>query len=174
MMQRELIVGGGCFWCTEAVFQQLKGVNDVESGYANGDTLNPSYQEICTGTTNHAEVVKITYDETILPTEVLFEIFFATHNPTTLNQQGADRGTQYRSIILYHDEETKELAQQALINAQEHHDQPIVTTIEAKRCYFPAEKYHQAFFQNNPNQGYCLATIPPKLSKLHEKFAKWL
>ena len=109
-MKQELILGGGCFWCTEAVFELLKGVSDVESGYANGQTLNPTYRDICTGETGHAEVIKITYDDSIITSDTLLDIFFVVHNPTTLNQQGADRGTQYRSTILYTDEETKEAA----------------------------------------------------------------
>lgn len=130
MANRELIVGGGCFWCTEAVFELLKGVRDVESGYANGETFEPSYREICTGETGHAEVIKITYDDSIISVETLLEIFFAIHDPTTLNRQGADRGTQYRSTILYTDEETKEAAQAALEAAQADYNDPIVTTIE--------------------------------------------
>ena len=175
MAQKELIVGGGCFWCTEAVFEQLKGVNDVESGYANGETLNPTYRDICTGETGHAEVIKIRYDDSIITEKTLLEIFFVTHNPTTLNQQGADRGTQYRSTILYTDEETKEIAELSLKEAQkEYPNSPIVTTIEPLKCYYKAEEYHQDYYQQNQMQGYCMAVIPPKLAKLKEKFAKEL
>jgi len=170
-MKKELILGGGCFWCTEAVFEQLKGVSDVESGYANGQTLNPTYQEICTGQTGHAEVIKITYDATIISTEVLLEIFFLTHNPTTLNQQGGDRGTQYRSTILYSHEETQLFAQKALLQAQNDYQDTIVTRIEKLESYYVAEKYHQDFYRLNPMQGYCMAVIPPKLAKLQEKFS---
>lgn len=172
MKTRELIVGGGCFWCTEAVFELLKGVSDVESGYANGHTPNPSYRDICTGETGHAEVIKITYDEEVITADTLLDIFFATHNPTTLNQQGADRGTQYRSTILYTDEETKEAAEVALEAAQKEYDQPIVTTIELLKSYYKAENYHQDYYQHNQTQGYCMAVIPPKLAKLKAKFAK--
>ena len=172
MATKELVVGGGCFWCTEAVFELLKGVSDVESGYANGHTLNPSYRDICTGETGHAEVIKITYDDEIITSDTLLDIFFATHNPTTLNQQGADRGTQYRSTILYTDEETKEAAEAALEAAQKEYDQPIVTTIEPLKSYYKAENYHQDYYRLNQTQGYCMAVIPPKLAKLKAKFAK--
>lgn len=172
MAQKELIVGGGCFWCTEAVFELLKGVSDVESGYANGETFEPSYREICTGETGHAEVIKITYDDTVITVDTLLDIFFVVHDPTTLNRQGADRGTQYRSTILYTDEETKEAAQAALEAAQADYKDPIVTTIEPLTCYYKAEDYHQDYYRQNPMQGYCMAVIPPKLAKLKAKFGK--
>ncbi len=171
-MQRELIVGGGCFWCTEAVFELLKGVSDVESGYANGHTPNPTYREICTGDTGYAEVIKITYDDSIITVDTLLEIFFVIHDPTTLNRQGADRGTQYRSTILYTDEETKEAAEAALQTAQKDYKDPIVTTIEPLESYYTAEAYHQDYYRQNTMQGYCMAVIPPKLAKLKEKFGK--
>ena len=172
MAKQELILGGGCFWCTEAVFELLKGVSDVESGYANGYTLNTTYREICSGDTGHAEVIKITYDDTVITSDTLLEIFFVIHDPTTLNRQGADRGTQYRSTILYTDEETKEAAQAALEAAQSDYKDPIVTTIEPLKCYYPAEDYHQDYYRQNSMQGYCMAVIPPKLAKLTEKFGK--
>ena len=172
MAKKELIIGGGCFWCTEAVFELLRGVSDVESGYANGQTLNPTYRDICTGETGHAEVIKITYDDTVITVDTLLDIFFATHNPTTLNQQGADRGTQYRSTILYTDEETKEAAEAVLEAAQADHSDPIVTTIEPLDIYYPAEAYHQDYYRQNTMQGYCMAVIPPKIKKLQAKFAK--
>lgn len=172
MANRELIVGGGCFWCTEAVFELLKGVSDVESGYANGETFEPSYTEICTGETGHAEVIKITYDDTVITVDTLLDIFFVVHDPTTLNRQGADRGTQYRSTILYEDEETKEAAIAALEAAQANYKDPIVTTIEPLKCYYKAEAYHQDYYRQNPMQGYCMAVIPPKLAKLKAKFGK--
>lgn len=171
-MKKELIVGGGCFWCTEAVFELLKGVSDVESGYANGDTPNPTYRDICTGDTGHAEVIKITYDDTVITSDTLLEIFFAIHDPTTLNRQGADIGTQYRSTILYTDEETKEAAQTAMKAAQEDCKDPIVTLIEPLTSYYTAEAYHQDYYRQNQMQGYCMAVIPPKLAKLKEKFGK--
>lgn len=172
MAVKELVLGGGCFWCTEAVFELLKGVSDVESGYANGETLNPTYTQICTGATGHAEVIKITYDDSVITEDVLLEIFFAVHDPTTLNQQGADRGTQYRSTILYTDEQTKEAALKARDAAQDDYNNPIVTTIEPLACYYPAEAYHQDYYRQNPLQGYCNAVIPPKIAKLREKFSK--
>lgn len=171
-MKKELIVGGGCFWCTEAVFELLKGVSDVESGYANGHTPNPTYRDICTGDTGHAEVIKITYDDTVITSGTLLEIFFAIHDPTTLNRQGADIGTQYRSTILYTDEETKEAAQAAMKAAQEEYKDPIVTLIEPLTSYYTAEAYHQDYYRQNQMQGYCMAVIPPKLAKLKEKFGK--
>lgn len=171
-MQRELIVGGGCFWCTEAVFELLKGVSDVESGYANGHTPNPTYRDICTGDTGYAEVIKITYDDSIITVDTLLEIFFLIHDPTTLNRQGADRGTQYRSTILYTDEETKEAAEAAMAAAQAEYKDPIVTIIEPLESYYTAEAYHQDYYRQNTMQGYCMAVIPPKLAKLKEKFGK--
>ena len=172
MANKELIVGGGCFWCTEAVFELLKGVSDVESGYANGETLDPTYTQICTGATGHAEVIKIRYDDSIITVNTLLDIFFVVHNPTTLNQQGGDRGTQYRSTILYTDEETKEAALSSLKAAQKDYSDPIVTTIEPLKCYYVAEAYHQDYYRQNPMQGYCNAVIPPKLAKLKAKFLK--
>jgi len=172
MAKQELIVGGGCFWCTEAVFELLKGVSDVESGYANGHTLNPTYRDICTGETGHAEVIKITYDDSIITSDTLLDIFVVVQNPTTLNVQGADRGTQYRSTILYTDEETKEAAEAAMEAAQKDYKDPIVTIIEPLECYYIAETYHQDYYRQNSMQGYCMAVIPPKLAKIKEKFGK--
>lgn len=172
MAKKELIVGGGCFWCTEAVFEQLKGVSDVESAYANGHTAQPTYRDICTGETGYAEVIKITYDDSIITVDTLLDIFFVIHDPTTLNQQGADKGTQYRSTILYTDEETKEAAQASLEAAQEAYSNPIVTSIEPLESYYVAEDYHQDYYRQNATQGYCMAVIPPKLAKLKAKFAK--
>lgn len=172
MAKQELILGAGCFWCSEAVFELIKGVSDVESGYANGQTINPSYQDICTGSSGHAEVIKITYDNDIISLTTLLDIFFVIHNPTTLNQQGADKGTQYRSTIIYKDEKTKILAQASLKKAQKEYTDKIVTTIEAFKCYYKAEDYHQDYYRQNPMQGYCMAVIPPKIAKLRAKFAK--
>ena len=172
MAKRELIVGGGCFWCTEAVFETLKGVSDVESGYANGRTLNPTYRDICTGETGHAEVIRITYDDSIITENTLLDIFFVIHNPTTLNQQGGDRGTQYRSIILYADEESTDTAEAALKATQSDYTDSIVTTIEPLDIFYKAESYHQDYYRQNSMQGYCMTVIPPKLAKLKEKFGK--
>ena len=172
MAIRELVVGGGCFWCTEAVFELLRGVQDVESGYANGHLPNPTYRDVCTGETGYAEVVKITYDDSVITADTLLDVFFATHNPTTLNSQGADHGTQYRSTILYTDEETREAAEAAMEAAQENWNDPIVTRIEPLENYYTAEAYHQDYYRQNPMQGYCMAVIPPKLAKLKAKFGK--
>ncbi|RLA67848.1 MAG: peptide-methionine (S)-S-oxide reductase [Epsilonproteobacteria bacterium] len=172
MAKQELIVGGGCFWCTEAVFEVLKGVSDVESGYANGQTLNPTYKDICTGETGHAEVIKITYDDSIITSDTLLDIFFVVHDPSTLNQQGADRGTQYRSTILYTNERDKDTAEASLSAAQNNYSNPIVTVIEPLDSYYKAESYHQDYYRQNQMQGYCMAVIPPKLAKLKAKFGK--
>lgn len=172
MAMKELVVGGGCFWCTEAVYKQLRGVSDVESGYANGHIPDPSYRDVCSGDTGYAEVVKITYDDSVITVDTLLDVFFATHNPTTLNQQGADRGTQYRSTILYSDKETKEAAEAAMEAAQAEWNDPIVTKIEPLKNYYKAEAYHQDYYRQNPMQGYCMAVIPPKLQKLKAKFGK--
>jgi len=172
MAVKELVLGGGCFWCTEAVFELLKGVSNVESGYANGETFNPTYREICTGETGHAEVIKITYDDAVITVDTLFDIFFLVHNPTTLNYQGADHGTQYRSTILYTDEETQDSAEAAMEVAQSNWKDPIVTVIEPLESYYKAEDYHQDYYRQNTMQGYCMAVIPPKLAKLKAKFGK--
>ena len=172
MAKKSLVLGGGCFWCLEAVFELLEGVEDVESGYANGQTENPDYRSVCSGETGHAEVVKITYDDEVISTDDLLEIFFEIHNPTTLNRQGADVGTQYRSAIFYEDDKVKEKALKARDAAQSKRSTPIVTVIEPLKAYYPAESYHQDYYRHNTAQGYCMAVISPKVSKLREKFAK--
>ena len=158
--------GGGCFWCVEAVFERLPGVKSVTSGYAGGGSLNPDYHSVCGGMTGHAEVVQIEFDPAVISFERLLEFFWQAHDPTTLNRQGADAGTQYRSIILYHDEAQRIAAERSRSDAQTHFIPPIVTEIVALKKFWPAETYHQDYFQNNPRQPYCLATIPPKLKKL--------
>ncbi len=170
MAVQELIVGGGCFWCTEAVFEKLRGVLDVESGYANGEIPNPTYRQVCNGDTGYAEVIKITYDDTVIDLDTLFDVFFTTHNPTTLNRQGADVGTQYRSCICYQNDKELEAAKRAIERAQANYADPIVTTLEPLKNYYPAEAYHQDYYRQNPMQGYCNAVIPPKIVKLMEKF----
>jgi len=172
MAIKELIVGAGCFWCSEAVFELLKGVSDVESGYANGQSPNPTYKDICTGESGYAEVVKIKYDDTVITVDTLLDVFFATHNPTSLNRQGADRGTQYRSTILYTDEESKEAAEASMQEAQKEWSDSIVTVIEPLKNYYKAEEYHQDYYRKNQTQGYCMAVIPPKLEKLKAKFGR--
>ena len=172
MAKQELVLGGGCFWCLEAVFELLEGVEDVENGYANGHTDNPDYRSVCSGETGYAEVVKITYDDDLISTDDLLEIFFEIHDPTTLNRQGADVGTQYRSAIFYENDTVKEKAIKAREAAQSKYSKPIVTVIEALESYYPAESYHQDYYRHNPSQGYCMAVISPKVTKLREKFAQ--
>jgi peptide-methionine (S)-S-oxide reductase len=166
---QQALFGGGCFWCTEAVFLQLKGVNQVVSGYAGGRTQQPSYEEICTGETQHAEVIRIDFDETQISFAQLLDVFFATHDPTTLNRQGNDAGTQYRSVIYYFSAEQQQQAQRA-IDALKADGLQIVTELSPAPVFYPAEDYHQNFFARNPSQGYCNFAIPPKLMKLRSKF----
>jgi peptide-methionine (S)-S-oxide reductase len=165
-------LGGGCFWCLEAVFEQLRGVERVESGYAGGSRDNPSYHEVCTGVTGHAEVVQVTFDPAVISFRELLEIFFVIHDPTTLNRQGADVGTQYRSVIFYHSPEQKQTAEQIIaeLNAGQVWDAPIVTEVAPFQAFFPAEDYHQGYFRQNPGQPYCRAVIAPKVAKLRQHF----
>ena len=168
--------GGGCFWCTEAIFQQLRGVERVVSGYAGGMRENPAYEQVSTGATGHAEVVHITFDPTQISFETLLDVFWSTHDPTTLNQQGADVGTQYRSVIFYHDDTQKsssEFKKQEL-EALEVYKNPVVTEILPFKHFSPAEERHQDYYQNNPNAPYCQIVISPKLQKLTEKYSKIL
>jgi peptide-methionine (S)-S-oxide reductase len=167
---REVItLGGGCFWCLEAVYDQLKGVISVESGYANGHVKNPSYQAVCTGTTGHAEVVRVTFDPQVISFSDILDVFFTIHDPTTLNRQGADVGTQYRSGIYYHTPEQKAIAEQKLAEAQPLWRSPIVTEIKPVENYSEAEPYHQEYFANNPYQGYCQMVIAPKVAKFRKQ-----
>jgi peptide-methionine (S)-S-oxide reductase len=166
--------GGGCFWCTEAVFVELRGVQKVESGYAGGSLANPSYEAVCTGRTGHAEVIQITFDPAVIGYRDLLEVFFATHDPTTLNRQGADTGTQYRSAIFYHSPEQKAAAEATIAELAPAYPSPIVTQVVPYENYFAAEDYHQNYFAEHPTQSYCCAVIPPKLAKLRTKFAKML
>ncbi|MBI4785489.1 MAG: peptide-methionine (S)-S-oxide reductase MsrA [Chloroflexi bacterium] len=169
-------LGGGCFWCTEAVFDQLKGVERVESGYAGGTVANPSYQLVCTGTTGHAEVVQITFDPKVISYKQILQVFFTVHDPTTLNRQGADVGTQYRSAIFYHDDEQKKIAEQVIkeIEAAKIWDAPIVTEVVPAKPFYQAEDYHQEYFANNPGQGYCRVVIAPKVAKFREHYREML
>ncbi|ELR97281.1 peptide-methionine (S)-S-oxide reductase MsrA [Gloeocapsa sp. PCC 73106] len=172
-MLETIVLGGGCFWCVESVFQSVQGVTKVESGYAGGNTKNPTYQAVCAGKTGHAEVVTITFDTEKISLQEILEIFFVvSHDPTTLNKQGNDVGTQYRSIILWNSPEQKEAAQAVIQNleANQTFSGAIVTEITQLTDYYPAEDYHQNYFNNNPYQPYCLFTIPPKLSKLKKYF----
>lgn len=161
--------GGGCFWCTEAVFELLPGVKKVVSGYAGGHVANPTYKQICTGETGHAEVIRIEFDPAVVSYGRLVEVFFEAHDPTTLNRQGADEGTQYRSVIFYEGEAQKAAAEQGKAAAQAHFDDPIVTEISPLPKFYPAEDYHQDYFRNNPSQGYCAFVIRPKVTKLQKK-----
>lgn len=162
-------VGGGCFWCTEAVFQEVKGVEKVISGYSGGTVPGrPTYREICSGLTGHAEVVQVTFDANVISYEDILVIFMTTHDPTTLNRQGADRGTQYRSVIYYHDDKQKDIAKLVLNEMKPYYEQPIVTELTAAPVFYEAEKEHQDFYENNPEYGYCSFVIDPKLAKLRK------
>jgi len=165
--------GGGCFWCLEAVFEQLEGVESVVSGYSGGTVLNPSYEQVCTGTTGHAEVVQITFDPSKISYRELLEVFFTIHDPTTLNRQGSDVGTQYRSVIFCHTPEQEKMARTVIreLEASATWNDPIVTAVEEFREFYPAEDYHQGYFRKNQKQPYCQAVITPKLAKLR---LKWL
>ncbi|MBZ0277206.1 MAG: peptide-methionine (S)-S-oxide reductase MsrA [Anaerolineae bacterium] len=171
MSQEVVTLGGGCFWCLEAVYDQLKGVTDVVSGYEGGSTLNPNYQQVCTGRTGHAEVVQVTFDPAVITFRDILDVFFTIHDPTTLNRQGADVGTQYRSAIFYHSPEQKATAEQVIaeLNTAKLWSAPIVTEVSAASVFYPAEGYHQEYFENNPNQGYCMVVIAPKVAKFRKQ-----
>lgn len=166
---QQAIFGGGCFWCTESVFLHVKGVTHVESGYAGGQRANPSYEQISTGATGHAEVIRITYDEQQIDFSQLLDIFFATHDATTPNRQGNDIGTQYRSVIFYLDEQQQRLAAEKITQLRTQ-GQQIVTELSPAPDFYTAEEYHQNFYARNPSQPYCNFTIPPKISKLQQQF----
>jgi peptide-methionine (S)-S-oxide reductase len=161
------IIGGGCFWCTEAVFERIEGIKDVVSGYAGGEVLNPTYKQICTGTTGHAEVIKITFDPSIISFSKILNLFGECHDPTTLNRQGADVGTQYRSTIMYLSDEQKNIATEWKNRLSQKLEDPVVTEIVPAPIFYPAEDYHQDYYKKNPNQGYCSFVIRPKLKKLN-------
>lgn len=167
------VFAGGCFWCTEAVFQKLRGVKSVTSGYTGGHVENPSYAQVSSGNTGHAEAIKFEYDPALISFRDLLEVFFATHDPTQLNRQGADVGTQYRSSIFYVDEKQKQEAENFItqVESDKVFSDPIVTTIEPLSKFYPAEEYHQNYFNNNQDQPYCQVVINPKLKKFKEKFA---
>ena len=171
--QREVAtLAGGCFWCLEAVYDDLRGVESVESGYSGGDVVNPTYRQVCSGTTGHAEVVQVTFDPTVISFREILEIFFAIHDPTTLNRQGADIGTQYRSAIFYHSPEQKETAEKLIaeLNAEQIWDAPVVTEVAPLGKFYVAEDYHQEYFAQNPAQPYCQAVVAPKVAKFRQKF----
>ena len=166
-------LGGGCFWCTEAVFSELKGAEKVEPGYCGGELANPTYEQVSTGTTGHAEVVQITFDSEMIAFEEILEIFFATHNSTTLNRQGPDVGTQYRSVIFYHNNEQKAIAEKLIeeLNGAKIWDAPIVTQIEPFKVFYKAEDPHKDYFKHHPEQPYCQLIIAPKIAKLRKHFS---
>jgi peptide-methionine (S)-S-oxide reductase len=169
-----LTLGGGCFWCTESVYVAVKGVVDVESGYCNGQAINPTYEQVCTGHTGHNEVVKLVYDPAVITTREILEIFFVIHDPTTLNRQGNDQGTQYRSGIYYSTLEQKQVADDLIseVTASKHYSSPIVTEVVPLANYSAAEQYHQDYFERNPTQGYCMAVAAPKVAKFRKTFAR--
>jgi len=169
-------LAGGCFWCLEAVFEQLRGVTKVVSGYSGGHVPKPSYEAVCTGTTGHAEVVQVTFNPDELSYRDLLGVFFTLHDPTTLDRQGGDVGTQYRSAIFYHDDEQRRTAEDAVRELEAEHvfDEPIVTKIEPLTVFYPAEEYHREYYNRNPNQPYCRAVIAPKVAKLRSKYLEKL
>jgi peptide-methionine (S)-S-oxide reductase len=167
-----IVLGGGCFWCTEAVFKEVRGITDVESGYSNGLVQRPTYEMVCTGTTGHNEVVKLTYDPSVISTRQVLEIFFVVHDPTTLNRQGNDQGTQYRSGIYTTTDAQKQVADEMIrtMSQDKLFGRPIVTEVLPLANYWPAEDYHQDFFEKNPTQGYCMAVAAPKVDKFRKTF----
>ena len=169
-----LTLGGGCFWCTESVYKEVKGVLDVESGYCNGHVMKPSYEDVCTGQTGHNEVVKLVYDPAVISTREVLEIFFVIHDPTQLNRQGNDTGTQYRSGIYFSTAEQQDAANDIIreLNQDKIYDRPVVTEVKALQNYSAAEEYHQDFFERNPDQGYCMAVAAPKVAKFRKTFTR--
>jgi peptide-methionine (S)-S-oxide reductase len=165
-------LGGGCFWCLEAVFEQLRGVQSVVSGYAGGSVLNPSYEAVCSGKTRHAEVVEVLFDPAIISYRQLLEVFFAIHDPTTLNRQGTDVGTQYRSVIFTHDAQQQSVARELFeyLTRERVFDKPVVTDISDAPVFYPAEEYHQGYFRNNSGQGYCAYVVSPKVNHMRQQF----
>lgn len=166
-----ITLGGGCFWCTEAVYERVDGVVGVESGYSNGATVKPSYEQVCSGTTGHNEVVRVRFDAERIGLREVLEIFFVIHDPTTLNRQGNDRGTQYRSGIYFHDADQERTAREVLAEADALHNGDVVTEVLPEQNYSRAEDYHQHYFANNPNQGYCAMVVAPKVEKFKKTFA---
>ena len=170
-MNEVITLAGGCFWCLEAVYEQVDGVVAVESGYSNGQAANPTYEQVCSGRTGHAEVVRVTYDPARLSLREVLEIFFSIHDPTSLNRQGNDVGTQYRSGIYYHSPEQERVAREVLAEANAAHGGRVVTELEPERGYTRAEAYHQHYFANHPEQGYCAFVVAPKVEKFRKTFA---
>ncbi|WP_151445499.1 peptide-methionine (S)-S-oxide reductase MsrA [Lacisediminimonas profundi] len=174
MATETVTLGGGCFWCLEAVYQEVKGVLQVESGYTGGKIDNPDYEQVCSGTTGHAEVVRLTFDPDLISYRQLLVIFFTIHDPTTLNRQGNDAGTQYRSVIYFHTPQQQEIAKRVIAEMAQVWDAPIVTELSPATTYYKAEAYHQNYFRNNPNQGYCAFVVAPKVAKLRKTFPELL
>ncbi len=172
--EEKTLLGGGCFWCIEAVYRRVKGVKSAVSGYAGGEMPDPDYRSVCSGTTGHAEVVEITFDPDVISFGALLDIFWVIHDPTTLNRQGADVGTQYRSVIYYQNEAQKAAAEAAIAEAQAHFSDPIVTELSPAPAFYPAELYHQHYFDLNPQQGYCQVVIVPKVQKFMRTFEELL
>jgi peptide-methionine (S)-S-oxide reductase len=168
------VLAGGCFWCLDAVYRTLDGVKDVISGYTGGETARPSYEQVCTGRTGHAEAVKVVFDEAVIPAQVILDVFFTLHDPRQLNRQGADVGTQYRSAMFYADDEQKALFEEAITKAADLWDGTVVTTLEPLGDWYDAEEYHQDFFAKNPGQGYCMAVAVPKVNKVRKSFARYV
>ena len=172
MTQEITTLGGGCFWCLEAVFDQMKGVVSVESGYMGGRRPNPTYEQVCTGVTGHIEVVQVTFDAQILSFRDLLEVFFASHDPTSMDRQGNDAGEQYRSVIFYHSDEQRTTAEDVMREISSEHDRPIVTELRAAETFWQAEDYHQDYFVNNLRQPYCMFVVGPKVEKFRKNFAE--
>lgn len=172
MSSAKATLGGGCFWCLEAVYQQLVGITEIVSGYAGGDLPNPTYRQVSSGTSGHAEVVQLTYDPGQISYRQILQVFFTIHDPTTRNRQGADVGPQYRSIILYHDQDQREIAEEVIseIEAEDLYPAPVVTEIAPLKAFYPAEEYHQNYYRDNPEQAYCQFVIVPKLAKFRKQY----
>ena len=171
---RELTLAGGCFWCLDAVYRRVRGVLDVVSGYTGGAHPDPDYEAVCSGATGHAEAVRVRYDASVVPTDVILQMFFTSHDPTSLNRQGHDVGTQYRSAMFYRDEAERQLFASAIADAQRLYRRPIVTTLEPAAAWFDAEDVHQGFYEAQPFNGYCRVVIDPKIAKAREHYAMWL
>ena len=176
MKEEIATLGGGCFWCTEAIFEEIEGVYDVISGYSGGSVISPSYREVTTGRTGHAEVIQIRFNPSVISYKEILDVFFKTHDPTTLNRQGADVGTQYRSVIFYHSENQRKDALEKISSLEKAgiFKDPVVTSVEAYENFYVAEDYHQDYFKNNPDQGYCAYVIKPKLSKFRKDYSSKL
>ncbi|NOT16845.1 MAG: peptide-methionine (S)-S-oxide reductase MsrA [Sulfuriferula sp.] len=174
MNQAMITLGGGCFWCLEGVYSNMRGIISALSGYMGGAHPNPSYEAVCTGTTGHAEVVQLGYDTTQTNLNDILQVFFSIHDATTLNRQGNDIGTQYRSVIYYHDETQKNIASQTIVALQTQLTQPVVTELSPASTFYPAEDYHQNYFAHHPQQGYCRAVVAPKIAKFAHYFPQWV